>query len=411
MSGLSYAVAPSPPAPAARSASHPGNSDLRGCVDSSAPGAVLAVAAGFTINPANRARVAAAGPDRRFRRRCRGEGLAHRGGAAARSHRGDRRRARRGRLVPGHPARRLLAVPAGGRPARRGGDRGPGVVRAGRDLLRHPGPRPPAGRDPGHRGRPRQHRQRRPRRHRHRHLPRPPPGLLLRREPAGRPERRRPERGRRAGQQPHSRQHRPQSRFHLGLEGADHRPGLRGRDPDPVQEPPLPRRPAAELGLQRDAGGPADRLHRHLDRRPAREREFPGAGRRHRRAARSQARGGGRGPAVRDRHRRRQPRRRRRRIHPRRRESRCRPQPPARLHQLLPRRHDQSRLQPGRERRGTGDGERAVRALLSGEAAVLPRGHRAVRLAADAGLHPAHRESQGRRQARRASSGSSASPT
>ena len=55
------------------------------------------------------------------------------------------------------------------------------------------------GRHPRHRGRPRQHRQRRPRRHRHRHLPRPPAGLLLRREPARRAERRRPERGRGPG--------------------------------------------------------------------------------------------------------------------------------------------------------------------------------------------------------------------
>ena len=203
------------------------------------------------------------------------------------------------------------------------------------------------------------------------------------------------------GQQPHPGQHRPQSRFHLGLEGPDHRPGLRGRDPDPVQEPPLPRRRAAELGLQRDPGGPAHRLHRHLDRRPAGQRQLPRAGRRDRRAARSQARGGGRGPAVRHRHRRRQPRRRRRRIRPRRRGSRRRAQLPAWLHQLRPRRHHQSRLQPGGERRGAGDGERAVRPLLSGEAAVLPRGHRAVRLAADAGLHPAHREPQGRRQAHR----------
>ena len=59
--------------------------------------------------------------------------------------------------------------------------------------------------------------------------------VLLRREPAGRPERRRPERGRGAGQQPHPRQHRPESRFHLGLEGADHRPRIRSRDPDPFK--------------------------------------------------------------------------------------------------------------------------------------------------------------------------------
>ena len=216
--------------------------------------------------------------------------------------------------------------------------------------------------------------------------------------PAGRPERRCPERGCRAGQQPHSGQHRPESRFHLGLEGPDHRPGLRSRDPHPVQEPAVSRQPAAELGLQRDARGPAHRLHRHLDRRPARQCELPRPGGGHRRAARSQARRGGRGPAVRHRHRRRPPRRLRRRLHPRRRESRRRTQPPARLHQLRPRRHRQSRLQPGRERRGAGDRERAVRALLSGEAAVLPRGNRAVRLAADAGLHPPHREPQGRRQ-------------
>ena len=66
----------------------------------------------------------------------------------------------------------------------------------------------------------------------------------------------------------------------------------------------------AELGPQRDPRGPAHRLHRHLDRRPPRQRQLPRPGGRDRRAARSEARGGGRGPAVRHRHRRRRPRRR-----------------------------------------------------------------------------------------------------
>ena len=39
--------------------------------------------------------------------------------------------------------------------------------------------------------------------------------------------------------------------------------------------------------------------------------------------------------------------------------------------------------------------------FFPGEAALLPRGHRALRHAADAGLHPPDRESQGRRQAHR----------
>ena len=95
----------------------------------------------------------------------------------------------------------------------------------------------------------------------------------------------------------------------------------------------------AELGLQRHPGGPAHRLHRHLDRRAAGQRQLPGAGRRDRRPARPPARGDGGGAAVRHRHRRRQSRRRQRRVHPRGREPRRRAQPPARLHQLRPRRH------------------------------------------------------------------------
>ena len=66
----------------------------------------------------------------------------------------------------------------------------------------------------------------------------------------------------------------------------------------------------ADLGLQRDPRGPAHRLHRHLDRRPPRQRQLPRPGGRDRRAPRPEARGRGRGAAVRDRHRRRRPRRR-----------------------------------------------------------------------------------------------------
>ena len=211
------------------------------------------------------------------------------------------------------------------------------------------------------------------------------------------------------GQQPHPRQHRPQPRLHLGLQGPAHRSGLRGRDPDSLQEPPLPRERSAELGIQRHPRGSAHRLHRHLDRRPPRQRQLPRPGGRDRRAARSEhgvtveaqpfvtatadgARDALTGDFVREDV-----------------ESRRRAQPPARLHQLRARRHHQPRLQPGGERRGAGDGERALRPLLSGEAAVLPRGDRAVRHAADAGLHPPDRGSQGRRSSSPASSASSAS--
>ena len=88
-------------------------------------------------------------------------------------------------------------------------------------------------------------------------------------------------------------------------------------------------------------------------------------------------------------------------VPPRRRESGCRPEPPPGVQQLRARRHRQPRLQPGRERRGTGDGERALRPLLPGEATLLSGGDRAVRLPPDAGVHPPHRGSQGRRQAHR----------
>ena len=161
-------------------------------------------------------------------RRCagrgsRGAGVAHRGDPAAGGRRGaGGRGARRGGLAAGHAAHRLLAVSAGGRAAGGRGHRGPRLVCARRDLVRDRGPRQGAVGHPRHRGGPRQHRERRQHPSGHRHVPRPAPRLPVRREPARRAERRRPERGRGAGVEPHPRQHRPQSRLHLGVEGADH---------------------------------------------------------------------------------------------------------------------------------------------------------------------------------------------
>ena len=112
------------------------------------------------------ARSPAAPPGFRRRRK----GVADRRHSAARGLRRDRRTARRAAVDGGHPAHRVLAVSAGGRPPRGGEHRGPGVVRPGRDLLRHHRPR----REPRVRGlhhrRRRQCREpdRRPRRPRHR---------------------------------------------------------------------------------------------------------------------------------------------------------------------------------------------------------------------------------------------------
>ena len=342
------------------------------------------------------------GSRRSPRARGRGARLAHGHDPAGGGRRGpDRRPAGRAGLGPGDPADRVLAVSAGGRPPGRRGDRGAGLVRARRDPLRHHRARPLARLHPRDRRRPRQHRQRRSHRPRHRHLPRPPAGVLLRGESAGIAERRGAERGRGPGVQPDPGGHRSQSRLHLGVEGPDHRPGLRGRDPDPLQEPALPLERRAGLGLQRHPRGQAHRLHRHLDRRAAGQRQLPGTGRRDRRPHRPPSWGDHGGAAVRHRHRQRLSRHRHRRVRPGRGESRRRAQLPARLHQLRARRHHQPRFQPGGERCRPGDGERAVRPLLPREAAVLPRGDRALRHAPDAGLHPADRGPQGRSQVHR----------
>ena len=257
-------------------------------------------------------------------------------------------------------------------------------------------------RDPRHGRRPRQHRQRGPGRPRHRHLPRPPPRLLLRRQSARRAERRRAERGRGAGEQPDPRQRRQESRLHLGLERPDHRAGLRDRDPDSLQEPAISPGGEARAGASTSpasssapatptpgptCGGPTPAssgrrariggLHdmRHgvtVEAQPFITATANGS--------RDLASG---------------------QFRPRGRRSRRGAQPAPRLHQLRARRDDQPRLQPGGERRGPGHGERALRPLLPGEAAVLPRRHRAVRHAAVAGLHPPDRGPQGRRQAHR----------
>jgi hypothetical protein len=58
-----------------------------------------------------------------------------------------------------------------------------------------------------------------------------------------------------------------------------------------------------------------------------------------------------------------------------------------RLHQPGARRDCESRLQPGRKRRRPGHDQRALRAVLPGEATVLPGGHRPVQHPQPAGLH------------------------
>jgi len=80
-------------------------------------------------------------------------------------------------------------------------------------------------------------------------LSRPPPSLLLRGEPVGSSERRGSERGSRSGQQPHSGKYRCKPRFHLAVEGPDHRPRISGRDPYSVPKSPLSWKWFPGLGL------------------------------------------------------------------------------------------------------------------------------------------------------------------
>ncbi len=87
---------------------------------------------------------------------------------------------------------------------------------------------------------------------------------------------------------------RPESRLHLPVEGPGHRVRLRGRGPDPLQEPALPVGAGADLGHQRHPPGPAFGLRGLLGAGPPGERLVPGAvgtpGGTHRPPARSGAR-------------------------------------------------------------------------------------------------------------------------
>ena len=69
----------------------------------------------------------------------------------------------------------------------------------------------------------------------------------------------------------------PEPGLRLRLQGTAHRLRLRGRSPDPVQEPALPIGGGAELGSQRDPAGAALRLRGLLDAGAPRERLVPGA--------------------------------------------------------------------------------------------------------------------------------------
>ena len=111
--------------------------------------------------------------------------------------------------------------------------------------------------------RPRQHRRGRQRADPAGHVRRRPPGLDVRGESVRRAG------GRRTGRDGiHQRQRlqqrrgqaggpRPEPRLRLRVEGPAHGLRLRGRGPDPVQEPPLPAGEGAALGDQRDAAGAA----------------------------------------------------------------------------------------------------------------------------------------------------------
>ena len=171
---------------------------------------------------------------------------------------------------------------------------------------------------------------------------------------------------------------------------------------------------AAALGPQHPAAHSAHRLRRHLDRHPAGQRELPAAGRDESTACTISSAGSppSCSPSSRRRPTGSAPRT---GFEPRGLRSERRRQSAARAgQQSLARRHLQSRFQPDRVRREPGDGQRAVRAVLSGEATILPRGNRAVRDAQPAGLYPADRESdrrrEGHREVRPLQSGSSDRP-
>ncbi len=284
------------------------------------------------------------------------------------------------------------------------------MVRAHRHLLRHPRPRGARRGRACHPRRPRQHRRRRQRPDPARHLQRPAPRLPVRRQPVRRPAgrhaqrpvlrsgRRVPGRRWRGQHQPARRKRRSQPRLRFRVARAAGAGRLRGRDPDPVQEPALPERRTADLGDQRPASGEALRLPGLLGAGGARQRQLPRPVGRAGGAARPQPGHGDRADAHRHHALRRHARLQRPRL----------PRPlRARTQRALgrdpepqPRRDGQPRLLPGRGRRRPGHDQRAVRAVLPREAAVLPRGARAVRLPQPADLHAPDREPRRGGQAR-----------
>jgi len=278
------------------------------------------------------------------------------------------------------------------------------VVLGHGDPLRHPGPGGARRRaDPGLARRPRQHRQRRPRPAADRHVQQPAARVPVRREPVRRAAGRHPQRrvlgrrrrrlGRRRRRRLQSprRQRGPQPRLRVRFAWAAGARRVRGRNPHPVQEPAVPERRRTDLGLQRGAPSAPQWLPGQLDARGAGQLGLPGAVRHARGVDRHAARPRARADA--DPH---QPRAGAPAGHglavPR--YDRGRPQCALGHHaESLTRRRHQPRLLAGRVGRGPAGPQRAVRAVLPREAAVLPRRPRAVRHAQPPDLHAAHRRS------------------
>ena len=308
----------------------------------------------------------------------------------------DRRPARRAGLARRGAPHGLLAVRPVGRPSRRGRHDRPGLVLAHGHLLRHPSA---GGARHGARDarRPRPDRRRRQRADLPGHLQRRAAGVPVRGQPARRAGRRR---ARRDGRAERARVQRAGERARGGgsepglrvrVEGAAHRFRLRGRDPDPLQEPALPVARPAGLEPARDPRRAEHRARGQLGAGAAQRGVVPGAGR---------AAAGPHGPASRPgagpepgRHG--QGRRRSRGLGGlavRREPSGVRRQRALGPHeQPHAQRHGQPRLLAGRVRRGAVPVRPAAGALLPREAAVLPRRPRAVHDAQQPDLHPPHR--------------------
>ena len=197
------------------------------------------------------------------------------------------------------------------------------------------------------------------------------------------------------------RKHRPQSRLPVRLEGAAHLRGLHRGGARAVQESAVCRKRTTALGHQRAPQGAADRVRGHLDRRPAGVVELPGAVGHDRGAARSEARSGGRGPALRHRRLRRRAQPAIGPVRPRLGGLRPRRQRATRGRKRRRRPDGQPRFQPGRVGCRAGHRQPALRPLLRREAAILPRRHRAVRHAEPTRLHAPDCRSDRRRKVHR----------